>query len=99
VSADRESIIRDVARTLFVMAWADGVEAGEIDGEGPGAGGDWVDAAPRTWAIELPCVLGGPAVRVFDSRERAEQWAQQCGRGELRAREIADPEAEAEVTP
>lgn len=44
--SSREEIIRDVARTLFVMAWADGVERGEIAGEGPGAGGDWMDAAP-----------------------------------------------------
>lgn len=42
----REDIIREVARTLFVCAWADGVEAGEIAGEGPGPGGDWMDAAP-----------------------------------------------------
>lgn len=46
---DREQIIEEMARTLFVCAWADGVENGEIAGEGPGPGGDWMDAAPVTF--------------------------------------------------
>lgn len=44
----RDEIIAAMARTLFVCAWTHGVEAGEIAGEGPGAGGDWMDAAPKT---------------------------------------------------
>lgn len=46
---NRERIVREIARTLLVCAWADGVERGELEGEGPGPGGDWNDAAPRCW--------------------------------------------------
>jgi len=45
---DRESIILEMARTLFVSAYADGVEAGAIDGPAAGGGEDWMDIAPNT---------------------------------------------------
>lgn len=59
---DREETINAVARTLFVCAWADGVEAGELLGEGPGAGGDWMDAAPTIVEARAVCspVFEGP---------------------------------------
>lgn len=44
---DREDIIRDMARTLFLCAYADGVENGEIAGEEARGGEDWNDVAPQ----------------------------------------------------
>jgi hypothetical protein len=53
--ATREEIIQDVARTLFMCAWADGVESGEIKGNKPGGGGDWEDVAPLSWLFCAEC--------------------------------------------
>lgn len=46
---DRESIIAAMARTLFLCAYADGVENGEIAGDAARGGEDWDDVAPRTY--------------------------------------------------
>lgn len=45
---ERAEIVGHMARTLFVSAYADGVEAGEIDGDAAGSGEDWFDVAPDT---------------------------------------------------
>ena len=43
-----QAIRNPFARTLFLCAYADGVEALQIQGEAPGAGEDWDDYAPET---------------------------------------------------
>lgn len=50
---EREEIIRQVARTLFLCAYADGVDSGEIAGEEARSGEDWDDVAPRAWRYTL----------------------------------------------
>lgn len=58
--SEREDIIRDVARTLFVCAWADACDAGEVEGPRGGAGEDWMEVAPRRYDPEdrEPCGHG-----------------------------------------
>lgn len=42
------TIAEAMARALFVSAYADAVESGEITGDKAGAGQDWMDVAPPT---------------------------------------------------
>lgn len=58
----RETIVKAIARSLFVQAYADYVERESNDGEEaddvsdlprPGAGGDWKDYAPETSGAAL----------------------------------------------
>ncbi|HYG24487.1 MAG TPA: hypothetical protein VEH04_17040 [Verrucomicrobiae bacterium] len=41
-------IAAEIARTLFVTAYADAVESGELDAPGASGGADWMDVAPAT---------------------------------------------------
>ena len=43
----RDEILQSMARTLFVTAYADAVDEGEIDGPSAGGGEDWMDVAPE----------------------------------------------------
>lgn len=44
----KETIINAAARALYVCAYADAVENGEIEGEEASMGADWMDVAPET---------------------------------------------------
>lgn len=54
-------IIDGMARALYVCAYADAIEEGEIEGEGAGPGEDWMDVAPETpgYARDAALVLAG----------------------------------------
>lgn len=86
---DRESILQGCARAGFVSEWANGVEAGAIEGDAARCGTDWLDVAPReidpaatAWAARV--------VRAFESGcgrsivEACEVWADACGGDDLK---------------
>lgn len=41
-------IVKQMSRSLFVAAYADAIEQGELEGDGAGPGQDWMDVAPET---------------------------------------------------
>jgi hypothetical protein len=43
-----DTIAEAMGRALFVCAYADAIEAGEIEGDKAGTGQDWMDVAPAT---------------------------------------------------
>lgn len=51
----RDEIIAGIARTLFLCAYADGVEQGTIQGDAAKGGEDWDDVAPRTYQNRAVC--------------------------------------------
>lgn len=91
----REDIIREIARTLFVCAYADGVESGEITGPKAGPGEDWMDVAPRSYRCSecrfawTDYVLAG---KVYKGRPCVE-----CYGDSALVVEEADPDAEREA--
>lgn len=88
----REEIIRDVARTLFVCVYADGIEEGEIEGPRPGPGEDWMDYAPRR--LEYLACGGTEHARTFPSTafNEASAWHDRHG-GMWVKIELPDPSA------
>ena len=72
-----------MAHTFALCDWADRVEAGEIEGDHPGAGGDWADVCPTT---DPPRAAFELAEEVTDSFPRAvlqaiaDRWIELSGR-------------------
>lgn len=46
--SEADDVRHGIARAVFLSAYADGVDSGDIDGDHPGAGGEWDDVAPAT---------------------------------------------------
>lgn len=70
-NTDRESIVWGIARTLFVCAYADGIEAGALDGPRAGPGEDWNNVAPRLGEVDSPEYLKAREIAdLFDHAAR-----------------------------
>lgn len=91
---ERDEIIRAIARTLFLSAYADGVERGEIIGDRASGGEDWDDVAPSdvdpaatAHAADLVAEFERVSGRTIE--QAGEEW-ERCGGGSTRRYSSAD---------
>ncbi len=91
---ERDEIISAIARTLFLSAYADGVESGEIIGDRASGGEDWDDVAPSdvdpaatAHAADLVAEFERVSGRTIE--QAGEEW-ERCGGGSTRRYSSAD---------